>query len=74
MGEMRREDSSFRDPSGFLFYRDNVLYRQVNSGYKEDYDFFLECGLYEALVEDGLLIPHEEVDIGFAYVSTTYFC
>ena len=52
---------SFRDPSGFLFSQDGVLYRQVNSQYKEQYDHLMQSGLYEALVRERLLIPHQEV-------------
>lgn len=55
--------SSFRDPSGFLFYRDGSIYRQVNIVYKEKYDHFINSGLYKTLVDCELLIPHEEVDI-----------
>ncbi|MEE9190502.1 MAG: SAM-dependent methyltransferase [Candidatus Neomarinimicrobiota bacterium] len=54
--------SSFRDPSGFLFYQNGVLYRKVNPGYKDNYDFLIKSGLYDALVEDELLIPHMEID------------
>lgn len=53
--------SSFRDPSGFLFRRDNCLYRQVNRSYAENYDRLIESGLYRALAEAGRLVPHEEV-------------
>lgn len=55
--------SSFRDPSGFLFVRDNVLYRQINLVYKEHYDDFIQGGLYQALIGSRLLIPHEEVTV-----------
>jgi ribosomal protein L11 methylase PrmA len=54
--------ASFRDPSGFLFSRDGVLYRQINRKYEQDYSRLVESGLYEKLVRAGLLIPHEEVD------------
>jgi hypothetical protein len=54
--------ASFRDPSGFLFSRGGVLYRQVNRGYAEEYARLMESGLYERLVRAGLLIPHTEVD------------
>ncbi len=57
-----REASSFRDPSGFLFEQDGVLYRQVNAGYRDAYELLGSSGLYESLVRDGLLIPHDEVD------------
>jgi len=55
--------SSFRDPSGFLFYRNGSIYRQVNITYQENYDHLMNSGLYENLVNAELLIPHEEVDI-----------
>lgn len=53
--------SSFRDPSGQMFWQDQVLYRTVNSIYKEDFDLLISSGLYEALVEKQYLIPHQEV-------------
>lgn len=52
---------SFRDPSGFLFHSDGVLYRQVNEKYREEYDALMTSGLYDALCKKGMLIPHEEV-------------
>ncbi|MFC1593962.1 SAM-dependent methyltransferase, partial [Candidatus Omnitrophota bacterium] len=63
---MRQDNvaSSFRDPSGFLFYHNDSLYRQVNVIYKEHYEHLIHSGLYGALVKEGLLIPHVEVDLG----------
>jgi hypothetical protein len=57
-------ESSFRDPSGFIFYQDGIIYRQINTVYKEQYDHLMTSGLYEALINAGLLIPHIEVTIG----------
>ncbi|HUE98325.1 MAG TPA: hypothetical protein VMN99_03665 [Anaerolineales bacterium] len=54
--------ASFRDPSGFLFSRGGVLYRQVNRKYEPEYGRLMESGLYEKLVKARLLIPHMEVD------------
>ncbi|RPJ19819.1 MAG: SAM-dependent methyltransferase [Chloroflexi bacterium] len=54
--------ASFRDPSGFLFSSDGVLYRQVNRKYEQEYAQLMESGLYEKLVKAGLLISHVEVD------------
>lgn len=53
--------SSFRDPSGFVFISDGVLYRQVNLRYQDNFDRLINSGLYEALVTDGLMVRHEEV-------------
>jgi len=55
--------ASFRDPSGFLFSRDGVLYRQVNQSYAADYDLLMTSGLYAKLTENGRLVSHEEVDL-----------
>jgi hypothetical protein len=52
------ESSSFRDPSGFVFYREGALYRQVNISYSPDYDMLMSSGLYAALAEKGALIKH----------------
>lgn len=62
-GDQSAVPSSFRDPSGFLFFRNGKIYRQVNSLAKEDYDLLMSSGLYDSLVGDGLLIPHEEVGL-----------
>lgn len=48
--------ASFRDPSGFLFRRDGILYRQVNRSYQEEYELLNSCGLYAELVEKGWLL------------------
>jgi ribosomal protein L11 methylase PrmA len=57
------EAGSFRDPSGFVFFKEGVCYRQINLSYKNNYDLLLESGLYAKLVSEGLLIPHEKVDV-----------
>ncbi len=61
MNKGYKESSSFRDPSGFLFWENGKLLRQINSGYKEDYDHLVRSGLYEKLVTKELLIPHKEL-------------
>lgn len=55
--------ASFRDPSGFLFSRNGILYRQVNEVYREDYDHLMSSGLYQTLVDSALLIPHDQVNV-----------
>jgi len=64
--------SSFRDPSGFMFMRDEVLYRQINHCYSEQYDHLMNSGLYEELTNAGLLVEHEEVDIPPANPDSCY--
>jgi len=51
--------SSYRDPSGYIFEKDGIIYRQVNKVFKDQFDFFIASGCYDKLVSQGLLIPHE---------------
>lgn len=62
MRQSKREPASFRDPSGFLYWQDGVLFRQVNQSYQDNYSLLMKSGLYQGLVDDGFLIPHEEVN------------
>lgn len=59
---MTKVPGSYRDPSGFLFYREGQLYRQVNKSYRDNYEYLMQCGLYKELVNSGLLVPHEEIE------------
>jgi len=52
--------ASFRDPSGFLYSRGGILYRQINRTYAAEYTRLMESGLYERLTKSGWLIPHAE--------------
>lgn len=53
--------SSFRDPSGFVFQQEGIIYRQVNKIFKEDFDHFIGSGCYEHLAKKEYLISHEEI-------------
>ncbi len=64
--------ASFRDPSGFLFTRNGILYRQINRAYSKDYARLIDSGLYEKLVKVGLLIPHVEVDASTALSAVAF--
>ena len=54
-------ESSFRDPSGFVFIKNGIIFRQVNLNYKENYEFLKNSGLYQSLVNDNFLVSHEEI-------------
>jgi len=64
--------ASFRDPSGFLFWHEGQLYRQVNRSYQENYDQLLASGLYRELQAEGQLIAHEECDPRLARGDEAY--
>jgi hypothetical protein len=54
--------SSYRDPSGFIFKKNEVLYRQVNKVFSGHFDFFIKSGCYETLVKKGMLVSHESIN------------
>jgi hypothetical protein len=64
--------ASFRDPSGFIFTHEGVLYRQVQNAYAQQYDFLTQSGLYENLVSAGFLLAHEEAPISTAQNNSAY--
>lgn len=61
MTNYTRHPSSFKDPSGFVFESEGILYRQVNNYYAAQYLQLIDSGLYKQLVSQGQLISHEEL-------------
>jgi ribosomal protein L11 methylase PrmA len=59
-------DSSFRDPSGFVFTRDGVLYRQVNRVFRDEFEAVSASGLYDELAGSGLMVPHRLASLDLA--------
>lgn len=62
MKDAKRIDGSFRDPSGFVFIKEGIIYRQVNRSYQRHYDGLIGSGLYDRLISRNYLVPHSEVD------------
>jgi hypothetical protein len=58
--------SSFRDPSGFVYSRAGVLYRQVNRVFQDEFEAVTASGLYDDLTRQRLLIPHRTVSLELA--------
>jgi hypothetical protein len=53
--------SSFRDPSGYVFNHGGDCLRAVQPEYEPHLDRLLGTGLYRALVDQQLLIPHDDI-------------
>ena len=69
---MKRIDSSFRDPDGYMFEQNGELYRAVNHSYEASYDLLISSGLYQKLVDRGLMIPFEEIEQSLLGLSGFY--
>ena len=59
---MKRIDSSFRDPDGYIFEHEGEIYRAVNSSYQPAFDHLLSSGLYQKLIDEKLMVSFEEID------------
>jgi hypothetical protein len=61
-----RVPGSYRDPSGFVFRHEGVLYRQINASFADDWALFDSSGLHRALIEQGLLVADRPGDLSLA--------
>jgi hypothetical protein len=64
--EFRKHPASFRDPSGFVFNFDGVIYRQVNNYFKNDFGLLMNSGLYHSAIEKSLMLPHQQINKNFS--------
>ena len=55
--------ASFRDPSGSVIKQNNGFYRIINNSYKENHDYFVKSGLYEALSKESLIVNFEDANL-----------
>lgn len=55
-----REDSSFRDPAGYVFYSEGNVYRKINEEYLDNYNKLMDSGLFDELRDKDLIIKHKE--------------
>jgi len=53
--------SSYRDPSGFIFESNGVIYRQISNSFRQHFEHFIESGCYDQLVKKELLIRHHDI-------------
>ncbi len=70
--EIKQIGGSFRDPDGYVYVLDGIVYRQVNQSYRTNYDRLLSSGLYAVLTDRQLLIPHTEIDHPLVHNKNTY--
>jgi hypothetical protein len=70
---MKKNDAgSFKDPAGNVFYLSGSVFRQVNRIFRVEFDRFIDSKLYEDLVQNNLLIPHEDVTLSHILPENVY--
>jgi hypothetical protein len=65
-GAVERDAGSFRDPSGFIFWKDGQPYRQIQKRFAAEWDAFEASPLKRRLIDGGRLIPYDTVPIEHA--------
>ena len=55
------DTASFRDPAGYVVRAEGVVLRAVLTSGIDEYRMLMQSGLYERLVQQGLLVRHQEV-------------
>jgi hypothetical protein len=71
---MTSNPGSFRDPFGHVFSRDGKIYRSIFEPGVKDFEAARDAGIYEKLIDAGLLLWHEEIDIGEKAPEGTVYC
>lgn len=62
MTNLNRHPSSFRDPSGFIYEKDGVVFRFVSITYSQQFQKLKTSGLCSALIEKKQLLSFDEVN------------
>lgn len=57
--------SSYRDPAGYVFHQDGKVFRLITQEGKAAYEGLMNSGLYLALIQKNILLPHAEMPADF---------
>jgi len=60
---MTNEISSFRDPSGYLFWHDGKLYRTITDKYIDTYKAIKQSGLFDRLRAENKIVEFKEQSV-----------
>ncbi|MFC1710112.1 class I SAM-dependent methyltransferase [Patescibacteria group bacterium] len=65
----KNELSSFRDPSGSIYYKKSKVFRRINPSYFQQYRKLIDSGLYNKLESEGLIIKHKEIEKSKKFIT-----
>jgi len=71
---MTLNPASFKDPFGCVFELNGEIYRSVFPAGVKDFESARDEGVFQELVDAGLLLAHEEVQIGDLAPEGTVYC
>ena len=56
-----RDPGSFRDPSGYIYYEKDKVFRVVNKIYEENYEHLINSGFHDFLVKENHIVSHTKI-------------
>ena len=62
-----KELGSFRDPSGFVYYRNKKIFRQIHQSYLSTFTELKNSGFLTKLTKQKLLLPFKETSLKLAF-------
>jgi hypothetical protein len=62
-----KEPGSFRDPSGFVYYQNKQVFRQIHDSYVKIFRKLDQSDFLPTLVKQHLLLPYKKVSSNYAY-------
>ena len=62
MEAIKRLSSSFRDPSGYVYEQDGIIYRKISEDYRPVVEKFVSSGLYKELTDRRAVLPFRWVE------------
>ncbi len=66
------EPASWRDPGGFVYRRNGVIHRQIQSSFAAEWEHFLGSGLHAKLVERDMLVGHADAKLDDAFDGSAH--
>lgn len=60
---MYRNPGSYRDPAGAVLHHEERVFRSVSSHGARQFEFVAESGLFDDLIQKGLLVPFQRCDL-----------
>ena len=63
MNRNEKHSSSFRDPSGYVFFEEGELKRCILPHYFKQYQALQQSNFFQKAIENQLLISHEEISV-----------
>ena len=71
---MAIDNASFKDPFGSVFSMDGQIFRSIFRPGVESYEAARDNGVFESLIDKGLLVSHREIGVPEGAPTGSVYC